>query len=128
MNDPAAGDENTPEASPHPPSKQKSTQQKKEQPSKKGSKGETAPQEDPKVQKLKRICKQAGIAVSPNVYQQSNRIEAFTQLLAKHNLTAKSSALLLSALMRAPACLAFALGCDHTSSLQENLRRALSLL
>ena len=55
-----------------------------------GSKAKAATELDPKVQKLKRICQQAGIAVGPSIWKHADRIGAFTELLHKHNLSSKS--------------------------------------
>jgi hypothetical protein len=55
-----------------------------------GAKASTS-EADPKVQKLKRICQQAGIPIGPGIYKQEDRVAAFTALLQKHGLSAKSS-------------------------------------
>jgi hypothetical protein len=47
-------------------------------------------QRDVAVEKMKRVCQQAGIKISPHVYKQPDRRAAFLTLLSKHGLSASS--------------------------------------
>lgn len=52
----------------------------------------TAAAADEVVATMTRICKQVGIRISPHVYKQPDRRAALAELLAKHGLSASSSA------------------------------------